>query len=247
MSLYVKDTYLNKNIQYLTNKEIIEYDIHHAGFNISKYFKLLSKEIIDELEYLPKEQLVVRLGLLQKEDKDYKNNLKEKFIETRKMFFEANNLIDEDILSIKKDAIVTLKRCPIVTFDNISFKEEIFSSYYFINKKEMYVGDGYISVKGISNDKLKLHENYMLAALYKLFKMLESTTDYNYIIKKFISFSDDYKNGLLDVHYYRELDEKSLYRIQDDLGFANDVENINDIDITYNYVKYIVPLLNLLI
>ena len=45
--LYKRSIYLNRDIDYLFNSEIIEYDIQEAGFNIIKYFKLLSESEIE--------------------------------------------------------------------------------------------------------------------------------------------------------------------------------------------------------
>ena len=42
--LYKRTMYLNKNIEFIFGKEIIEYDIKSAGFNIIKKFKFLPED-----------------------------------------------------------------------------------------------------------------------------------------------------------------------------------------------------------
>lgn len=61
-----------------------------------------------------------------------KKTLNDKFVEVRKWFFENNDIQDDDILSIKKDAIITTKRCLATEFDNIRFVERISTHHIII-------------------------------------------------------------------------------------------------------------------
>lgn len=249
--LYQKHLYLNKNIHFLVSNEIIEYDIKSAGFNIIKKYKLLSDDKIRYLETLEKKQRQIQIGLYQREDKELIHKLNDKFIEVRKMFFEANELKDEDILSIKRDAIVTLKRCKHTEFDNIVFVEKnIYSSYYYLNNYEFYYNNDKVDVKGISDEMLKLHREYFLDFLYNFFKMNEISSR-----KKTIELINDfayyYKEKKLHIGYYRELNSQSLFRIKEKLfGEQIGVKNISIIDmvdISYNYLNYVLPLVSILV
>ena len=64
--LYEKHNYLNKDIEYLISREIIEYDIKSAGFNLIKQYKLLDDAKILHLESLSKKQRQITIGLYQK-------------------------------------------------------------------------------------------------------------------------------------------------------------------------------------
>ena len=249
--LYNHHNYLNKDIKYIISNEIIEYDIKSAGFNIMKYFKLLDDEKLQKLEALDKKQRQIMLGLYKKNDKSLGNKENEKFREVRKWFFEANNLTDDDIISIKKDAIITTKRCYNTRLDNIEFVEKnIYTSYYYINKKEFYYNLNTVDVKGISDEKLKLHKEYMLDFLYTLFKMNE-ISNRNRIINFIKEFSHYYKSRKLDANYYRELNEESLFRLN--VGFFNKsvgsktATDVSLLNIDYNYLRYIIPLMSLMV
>lgn len=251
MALYEKHNYLNKNIEYLISNEIIEYDMKSAGFNIIKKFNLLDDNKISHLESLPKEKRQVTIGMYQKNNKAFAEELNAKFVEMRKLFFDANSLLDDDVLSIKKDAIITTKRCYNTIFDNVEFAEKhIYTSYYYLSKYELYVGPTKIDFKGISDDKLKYHEDYMLDFLFRLFKLIE-TGSRKQIISNLIQFADYYKRRELDIGYYRELNSDSLFRLNrtfiGDLVGAQQVENVDNIDISYNYMKFIVPLIRLMV
>lgn len=252
MPLYEKHNYLNKDIEYLINQEITEYDIKSAGFNLIKKYKLLDQKKIQHLESLDKKRRQITIGLYQKDNKEFKESLNEKFVEIRKMFFEANDIKDDEVLSIKKDAIVTLKKCFNTTFDNIEFVDKnVYSSYFYINKFEFYVNDKRLDLKGISDEKLKLHEPYMIDFLYKIFRLLEMNTNKKYIIDNLREFISFYKDKRLHIGYYRELNKDSLYKL--DKEFLNDyigveyTKTLEGIDISYNYLRIIIPIVNILL
>jgi hypothetical protein len=238
--LYERHNYLNKNIEYLISNEIIEYDIRSAGFNLTKKFKLLDDNKINYLEKLDKHQRHVQLGLYQREDIKFKKELNEKFIEIRKWFFKNNDLVDEEILSIKRDAIITLRRCSNTQLDNVEFIEKnIYTSYYYLNNYEFYYNKDVIHVKGIDDEKLKLHKEYMLDFLNNFF-MMNEISPHKKIIELLKDFSYYYKLKKLNIEYYRELNDQSLFRLKEKYKLFNnklgirDIGDINDIEIDYN-------------
>jgi len=249
--LYNRHNYLNKNIEFLVSNEIIEYDMQSAGFNILKYYKLVSDDKLNFLESLGKKERHVQIGLYQRADKVLARQLNDKFIETRKWFFEQNELIDEDILSIKKDAVITFKRCLVTELDNIKFIEKnIYTSYYYLNKLEFYYNNNVIHVKGINDDLLKLHSEYMLDFLHMFFRMNE-TIKVKKIIEYLKEFSHYYKNRHLEIGYYRELNKQSLFKLNDSLFNSplgiRDIGDVGEINIDYNYLNYLIPLIGILI
>lgn len=251
--LYRKHNYLNKNIPYLISNEIIEYDMQEAGFNIMKRFKLLSDDRIKYLEGISKKHRTIQIGLYIRNDRDLGKLLNEKFVEVREWFFEGNDLKDEDVLSIKKDAIITMRRCNNTEFDNIKFIEKnSYTSYYYINKYEFYYNKMHeVHVKGINDELLELHKPYMLDFLYNFFKMNEISSRKK-VIELLKSFIEAYKNKTLNIGYYRELNSQSLFRLKneslfgDNIGIA-DVNDIEKIDISYNFNRYLVPLISILV
>ena len=104
-----KTTWLNPNIEYLFNEEIIEYDIHDAGFSIIQQYHLLPPEKIRELEGIQRGvKRHIAVGMLQRDDKEFSKRLADKFAEVRQLFLMMNQLEDDRILSVIKDAIYTL-------------------------------------------------------------------------------------------------------------------------------------------
>lgn len=249
--LYKKHNYLNKNIQYLVSNEIIEYDIQSAGFNLIKKFNLMGSDQIQYLEALPKKRRQIHIGLAMKKDKELVQKLNAKFVEAREWFFVQNELKEDDILSIKKDAIFTLRRCHELEWDNIQFAEKnIYTSYYYMNGFEFYYNRECLDVKGISDERLEHHKEYMLDFISTFCRSHEIGTRKG-IIELLLEFSHHYRHRNLEMGYYRELNKDSLFRFHDKyqgsiIGFEN-VSSLDNIDIGYNYAKYFVPLINLLV
>lgn len=248
--LYTKHNYLNKNFDYIVNQEIIEYDMQSAGFNLIKKYKLIEQSKIEWLETLPKKERQIQIGLLQRSTKGLTKSLNNAFVEGRKLFFEANKIDDASVLSIKKDAIVMLRPVDNLVFDNIVFAEKsLYSSYYRLNKMEFYFSPRVLDVKGIGDELLHLHEDYMLDFLREVFRLNEvGNTSYN--IEYLKEFAHYYKERELDINYYRELSKDSLFRMNhqflgDTIGM-NRIGDVDAVDIRYNYINYVVPIISIL-
>lgn len=253
-NLYKYDKYLDDNIDYIFNKEIIEYDIKSAGLNIIKRFKLLDENKINYLSKLEKLHRDITIGKIQRKDKEFSKALMTGFKECRRMFFDANEIEDDEVLSIKKDAIFLLRTVKNTQFENIKFvNKNEYISYIRLGKYEIYHNSGKIDVKGIADETLKLHEDGMLKFLNTFFVMMESEPNEKKIKKLLSEFAYEYKNMLLPMSFYREFNEKSLFKtnIGFESGLSSYLTNINKdcdfLDISYNYLNVITPLISIVI
>lgn len=254
--LYERHNYLNKNIEYLINTEIIEYDIKSAGYNIIRHYKLMENDDISKMEKMNKKRRQIFIGKKIRKDKKLSKRISECFVDIRKQFFDENKLTDTDILSIKKDAIYTLRRCRVLKFGDVEFVDKnIYTSYYYLNKKEFYYNSftETLDVKGISDEMLEYHREFILDFLSKLFKAFE-ISDQKYIIRVLRDFMFHYKNKDLPVGYYRELNADSYYSIMEEMVTGRvllkdvDEDDINNtLDIGYNYILYLLPIMRILI
>lgn len=246
--LYKRHNYTNKYTELLIGNEIYEYDIKSAGFNLLKRNNLISKEKIDRLEIMHKKLRQIQIGLMTRKDKELKGKLNDAFVDIRREFFEANDIQDDDILSIKKDAIFTFKPCRVTQFDNVEFvKKNIYTSFLYIDKKEVYANKHALHVKGIKDDKLELHRNGMCDILHTSLMMLENMNEKK--LRNFLSeVSDMYKRRELPIEFYREFNVESCYRlIEDERVLIEDIGDVDLVDIRYNYLNIIVALQNILI
>ena len=250
--IYKRHFYINKDILQKVNEEIIEYDMKSAGLSIIKSGKLLDDRMISLLEILPKDQRSIKIGNLQKGNKELTKALNDGFEHYRKCFIESNNIKEEDIISIKKDAIFTTKRCTYLEFDYVQFSDKnVYTSYYYFpsnTQVEIYYNKNKIDVKGINNDKVKLHKDFM-CSFFKRYAYMNELSSKSNLIKFIKEFSYMYKTRQLAKGYYREFNVNSMFRLfkqitNMDVGVDN-VDDINteDIDIVYNYFSFIVPII----
>lgn len=233
-------------IGYVISHFIREYDISKANINILLYKNLISKDQYDYYYNLPKQQRAILVGLLQRDNSAIRTGLTEGFGEVRHMFYEANDIHEYQVLSIKKDAIFLIDHIPKVTkFGNIEFvNKNIYTSFYNLDKIEYYYyadkDNEKLDVKGISDNTLILHQNYMLDYLKYIFHLAQDgrITD---ALNNIQDFYNSFINYELDIGYYRELNNRSLYRTKFILnenrvfinGFNNNTD-IHDIDGSYN-------------
>lgn len=248
--------YLNKDIDCLLNTYIREYDMKSAGLNV-----LYREKLIDEVEYnylktIPKKELNIRIGLLQRGNKSMAEGLSKGLAKVRAEFMEANNLTEDDILSIKNDAIFVInKSCRVLQFDNIIFSNKnTYTSYYYLDGKEFYYiknrGQDILHVKGIEDSILERHKDYMVKTLCEIFRSVEIGTPKN-TFNKLKRFAFDYKELRLDIGYYREFTSSSVFRTKynlmgKDIGLKEYDGDIEDLIISYNYRSVILELINLI-
>jgi len=227
-----KSIWLNPNIDYLFNNEIIEYDIKDAGFSLIKEYQLLPRDVIKELENIPKGfDRHKRIGILQRNNKQLSDNLLQKFAEVREWFIKVNKLTDNDIISVKKDAIYTIGEVNHTKLNSIIFsKKNIYSSYVRFPDNlnlEIYYYDNKLDIKGMNDLCINRHRLFMIDFLRKTLDMIEN---HESKVKRFIiDFISKYKNKSLEDEYYLEFNNMS-----------------KNFDPAFNYLKIIIPLVQII-
>lgn len=241
--IWEKDLWVNPNIPYLFNREIIEYDMKSAGLSLIREYKLLPDKQIEKLLKLGKQDLNRKIGLMERDNKELVKQKKEAFKNAREAFFRMNGLEDNDVLAIKKDAIFCTKRCKncqIGTY--ILFREKNrYSSYIKLNKGklELYYShdytDDHLDVKGIGEENLKLHDSGMTAFFWQFFRHMEMETAESTLMWM-RTIVDMYKSFQLPLCYYRQFNAKSSYILKNGEEYMEYWDDkIEDVDISYNY------------
>lgn len=255
-SLHERTLYTNKAIRFIAGEGVIEYDIRSAGFNICKQFELLPEKKLQELEGMDKKERHVAIGKLQRADKTLSEKLKEGFAKCREAFFKYNEVTDDDILSIKKDAIFIIgKRYEHLKFGKyIEFvPKHVFHSYIYLNDCEFYIGEDELACKGIKDELLPLHKDYMLDLITEYVNLLRLGNESSQLdfIKEVASA---YRGKRLQMGYYRELNNQSLFRpitqikiMNNALGYTVFGLDFKYLDISYNYTHYIIPMYQILV
>ena len=229
------------DIRYIYNNIIYELDLQKANISVLYSKGLITK---DTYEYLYNTKRLIRqiyIGNLQRENRDISLALKEGISHAKELLFKSNNIQDHEVLAIKNDAVYIIGRLPqVLEFDLLKFiPKNVYTAFYSIREHnlELYyyynnISKGeHLHVKGISDENLLLHENYMLKFLKDLFYTIQ-TQDILTAINSLKEFYNMYTSRSLDINFYREFNSNSVYRYITKLncGFINYNASINDIN-----------------
>jgi len=245
-----RTNYLNKDILYLKNTNITEYDIKSAGFTVIKYKKLLPEDEIAELEKCEKYERNVRIGKRILQYPKISEEIINTLTEVRKDFVVLNNIEADDILTIKKDAIFLIKKIPSVLIIKGVFEfrpKETYTSYVNLNSKEFYFSSltNSMDVKGFPEETKETQKEFFFKEIKKLLAVSEKvSSDSLFTLLK--SFRSKYLNRQLNKEIYRDLGT-SMFHIGD-FQFENiEDELLKNVDISQNYINYLLPFFKILL
>lgn len=244
--------YYTAPIDYITSSFIREYDISKADISI-----FLSKGVITQEQYnflyrIPGLARNIQMGILQQEQPELKKVLNCGIEDIRRQFFEVNGIQDQDVLSIKNDAIFLINKVPAVTsFDGVTLKNKnTYTSFYKLprrfNKEFYYYLDRIndiekLDIKGMGEREQQVHADYMTEFLLVLFNSIE-LFPLDDAIQLLQTFYNRYINRELDIGYYRRYDQISGYDVMIETPVIRNRYNIkhlsqehsNLVDISYN-------------
>lgn len=247
--IWTKGNYKSK-YQYIVDHPIREYDISKANINVLRDANAISEETYQYLYAAPKLDREVFIGKMQGRDSNITSILKDGIANARRIFIEANQITDDEILAIRNDAITVIGDKPIRQLqitDRVAFRlAGLYSSYYSVERIDYFYncdrikGLESLEVKGLGDGGQHLHEQYMLSFLMRLFYTAQIEGAKN-AINILQSFYYNYINKNLDIQYYRELNSQSMFRYISNFSmvstlyteFASEYDK-NIIDISYN-------------
>jgi hypothetical protein len=256
MSILKNHNWTNKDIFNLRLTPIREYDMKDAGFSIIKLAKIFDKETIEWLTRLDKQKRNIAIGKMQKENPEITNILMDGFIQARLDFAKANDIADDDVLSIKKDAIFLINKIATnLKFGEIEFvHKNKYSSYYFLNDKEFYYSswNKILTTKGLGSHIIDCQKNFFLNDLRKIMFSAERCNQKD-LVRILKEYRTNFLKKELKLETYREMNQDNSFRINEQIGglpvLLDDIsENERDIlDVSYNYIAYLIPLISLLV
>lgn len=263
--LVERDNYL-ESISYIKNTKITEYDIKSAGFNIIREFNLVNEETLNHLCSLEKIERTIQIGKLMRANQELNVELTKKFAEVRKMFVVANNIQEEDILSIKKDAIFLIQKQPkILKFGTyLEFvPKNVYTSFIFLNGMEFYY-DSYHKKLDVKNFRRDFDAEVLVETRGEKFEVNIDSHPMIADMKNFIALSEkvsqkDLFNSLkryrakyisreLPLETYREINSGLFTLIDNEMKLKFITEDFRDkLDISFNFMHFLAPFLGILL
>lgn len=210
--LYEKVNY-TQDIALLKNTNIYEYDIAKANISV-----LLNRGQIDSslYDFLFNQDNMVRKIMVGNMEKLNKQLIKEKqqgIIDAKKYLFEANHIQDNEVLSIKNDAVfITRELDPNkLQYGNARFtlrnRYNLFirilrlQLFYLLDQRNNLE---VLDIKGIKDEVLEKQEDYMVDFIKELlFTFMTEGAGKALLLLR--TFNRNYMNRELDINYYRDL------------------------------------------
>lgn len=235
--LYKKTLYTRK-VKWIIH-EIFEYDIAKANISILLQYGYISEREFNMYAQMNRMQRQIAIGRLQ-QNPTYSRAISYGFEQARKELVISNHIQDEDIVSIKKDAMYILNRLNVTDFGYIHFTlRGVYSIFLLLKGLEIYFywderTDEYdIQVKGISDDKLYLHEDF-LSVICEILRYVQKG-EYQNAIMTCIEFRQKYLAWKLPISYYREFSKESTFRLSNNYGVLDvDEKDANFVTPFYN-------------
>ena len=208
---------------------IYEYDIRKANISILLNEGCITQDQYDYLYRAPNDERKVTIGLMQRDNPKLSDILNEGFQKARYNLVYHNNIQDEEIISIKKDAMFITRPLRYTNFGCINFiRKSVYSMMIKVNKLEIYFNlreDGYdLDVKGIKDEKLDKHQPFYLSALCEILSEIQ-LKKFDSAVHYILDFIRQYNSFKLPIGFYREFNHTSLFRI----NTFNSVFYIDDI------------------
>ena len=204
--MHDKMIWTNKSIEFTFHSNVQEYDMEAASVSICEHDKLLPKEIISELKLMSKTQRTIKMGKLQRDDKQFSENLLAGIRNIRKKFIEMNILTENDILSLHSDAcFINTNKSIISNIEGVNFrKKNSWNSYVRYKGIEMFykydIKNNYIDYKNVPIEMVQQHEMGLNTYLKRVFGYIE---DYDENVLKYIAkFQKQYLKNELPEYFY---------------------------------------------
>lgn len=239
--LYENMNYLS-TYPFIINNYIREYDLSAANINALYTNGYFDKSTYDLFKSYDKKKREVEIGLLIKRDSRVYEIISSGIINAKKLLFESNNIQDNEVLTIKNDAVFIISKELVNTvFGNYEFKcKNLYNTYLRILDLEIYYRDSlnsddiFFDIKGISDDKLYLHTAMVSLISEVCYRVQRYDKSDN--IRFIMNIYENFLHRRLPIEYYRNLDSFSKYTIINNIGIysldniSNDMINIISID-----------------
>ena len=222
--LYKKINYSSR-IDCIISEYIREYDLSKANINMLLKYKVIDKKTYDQLYNGPKLAREIAVGKMIEVDRRVGEVIKKGIIEAKRLFFIANDINDENIVSIRNDAVFLLNKSASITqVDEYSLfnLKNTYTSFYNLDYYELFYSlDTFsqlesIDIKGIKDENFQkiipYHDKYFLDFLMTLFNMAQTSTIKD-CINYLTTFYNLYISRKLPIEYYREFTTNSFYSI----------------------------------
>lgn len=251
-SLYQRTNYRSP-ISLVVNT-ITEYDLKSANISALRASGKVPEEILTKLAGIQKIDREKAVGRMIKQNPKIHKIIARGICNAKMQLFVENGITDNDILSIKNDAVFIIgRKLSHMEFGPYKFvPKHTYSAYLYLDPMIEIYYDGRrrtVTFKGISDDIVAEddHQKGMVQFLSTVMQYVASGRR-DKLKKYLIDFVQRYKSKDLPVEYYRELNPDNVYRT--DISIETYGYNVTIasesykpiVNGVYNYTRYILPI-----
>lgn len=198
---------------------IYEYDIRKANISILRTLGCIDEKQYNYFYNLPKYAREVQIGLLLRDNPDISDALTNGFKTFRQQLFEYNAISNDEVISVKKDAIFVTRQLMYTKMsDWVEFVNKgSYSMFLRLGNLELWFtstaeGSG-LDIKGIKDGLLETYDSYfpMIIVMCLSRVIMGDVKGALDLCKGFIR---EYTNRELPVSAYREFNRDYSYKIR---------------------------------
>jgi hypothetical protein len=233
----------------LVRGPIVEYDMAAAGLSAAASLGLLDRSEYERLMAMPKRARQVAIGKAYRRDPDFGDAVERGIASSVSKLLAVNGIADGDLVSLKRDAVFTTVECRTLELGEfVRFVEKgRYTTFARAGDSEVYFSsdDGGYAVKGIPDDRVALHEGFMLDLIFRVLRSSEQE-DRGVTLRLARRIHAEYVGAELPVGNYREFNAESQFRLEESVGPYNlmveDVDDLEHVDHRYNLTRVLIPL-----
>ena len=224
MSWCSKSINFNGPFDHIFGTIIKEYDIEKANISMLFFAGKIDQTTYNYLYNSDRMTRQITVGNMIAQDQEIFKTIQQGIYAAREKFFEITGLHSTSVISIKNDAIFVIdpyNSIPdvIEVFPNVRFRvKNRYTDYIrFVNRVELYYyldtinQVEYYDVKGIDDNKIGLHKDYMLDFICYIVSLIH-TSSVMEAIQTINTFYQQYISMQSSLGYYRQFDVESRFR-----------------------------------
>lgn len=219
-----------------------------------KTFHLLPESEIQLIESMDKKDRVIFVGKLMQKDKGFAKKLETGFNDVVNQFISENKLDrEDDITDIRRDAVYVVNKPilhPKIGECNFIAKNR-YHGFIRCSSLEFLFRDDGIDVKGLNDVILPKFEMGPLSMIQDIYDACSEFRMNRFRVNQYFKrLLVAYKQRELPLEYYREFNSTARFKLNmyGKVFLSDDVSesDIDFLDISYNYLNILIPLIRTL-
>lgn len=217
-AFWYRDNWTNKDLSYVKNNIITEYDLTAAATNIMYETGIIDDIVYERMMTTDKISREIMVGKLQINRPDVVEKLTAGYREARRLFVQNNNILPENVLSVRRDALYIIGDLELngfITKKLIFRPKNRYNTFLRYGKRsELYLREdnSEIITKGFYKKMDTIAKDSWLELVREIFILDQKPKQENVIYRKLALLKFQLSTKTADSKFYRSvLEGKYIY------------------------------------